>query len=87
MSINYVDTFLDPLDSPTPLSGLFSWLPFTVAYSALHCFTFLNLELFVTERYFRCEPMDATVSPIALTSQTPNADNSNGSSSNPGTPN
>jgi len=47
------------------------------------------------DRYFRCEPMDATVSPIALTSQnsaggggapaTP-AGNSNGSSSNPGTP-
>jgi len=44
------------------------------------------------DRYFRCEPMDATVSPIALTSQnttgtpaTP-AGNSNGSPSNPGTP-
>jgi len=47
------------------------------------------------DRYFRCEPMDATVSPIALTSQTSAggggapatpAGNSNGSSSNPGTP-
>ena len=45
---------------------------------------FLN---FFTERYFRCEPMDATVSPIALTNQAPHAENSNGSSSNPGTPN
>ena len=43
--------------------------------------------LIFTERYFRCEPMDATVSPIALTNQAPHADNSNGSSSNPGTPN
>ena len=47
-----------------------------------------------SDRYFRCEPMDATVSPIALTSQTSAgggapttpAGNSNGSSSNPGTP-
>ena len=52
---------------------------------------FSNIYNF-TDRYFRCEPMDATVSPIALTSQntsgtpaTP-AGNSNGSSSNPGTP-
>ena len=52
----------------------------------------LYLYTLIPDRYFRCEPMDATVSPIALTSQntsgtpaTP-AGNSNGSSSNPGTP-
>jgi hypothetical protein len=40
------------------------------------------------DRYFQCEPMDATVSPIALTNHGSHsvADNSNQGSSNPGTP-
>lgn len=59
-------------------------------------FSFLSL---FADRYFQCEPMDATVSPIALTSSHHSNSSgggnggppgsheaSNGSPSNPGTP-
>jgi len=57
------------------------------------CKILINVKLLLKtclDRYFdtQCEPMDATVSPIALTSHSVNTqgDSSNGSSSNPGTP-
>ncbi|XP_059098962.1 uncharacterized protein LOC131893057 isoform X2 [Tigriopus californicus] len=52
-----------------------------------------STQLIDDDRYFQCEPMDATVSPIALTNHgsvntNPGSvhDTSNGGSSNPGTP-
>ena len=47
-----------------------------------------SIKTLFSDRYFQCEPMDATVSPIALTNHGNHSvtDNSNPGSSNPGTP-
>ena len=49
---------------------------------------YANEIVIFTDRYFQCEPMDATISPIALTNHGNHAvtDNSNPDSINPGTP-